>query len=74
MRPMLDAGTPAEVARRVIDAGIDMLLQSPDVPSAHAALPDAVRGDEAFRATVTASVRRILAAKERTAPAGSTGC
>jgi len=63
MQPMLDAGTPAQVARRAISAGVDMLLMSPDVPHSSAELLKAVRTDEVFRARVQAAVGRILATK-----------
>jgi len=67
MAPMRQAGTPGQVAVRAVQAGVDMLLMSPDLPGAYQAVLAKVRSDQAFRAQVRAAVRRILAAKAKVA-------
>lgn len=69
MAPMRAAGTPAEVALRALLAGGDLLLETPDLPAAWAALLTAVRQDPAVRAAVTAAAGRVLAAKRAAPPA-----
>jgi beta-N-acetylhexosaminidase len=65
MQPMLAAGSPGAVALRAVKAGDDMLLMSPNVPSAFVAVRARVRTDPAVRAQVQQSVTRILAAKAK---------
>jgi beta-N-acetylhexosaminidase len=76
MAPMMQAGSPAEVAVRAIRAGDDMLLMSPDLPGAYAAVLAEVRISPAFRAQVEEAVQHVLAAKARTlrTPTGLAGC
>ena len=56
-----------EAAVRAIEAGIDMIMKSPDTDAAMAAVRDAVRSGRISEARIDASVRRILAAKHRVA-------
>lgn len=63
MAPMREAGTAGQVAVRAIEAGNDMLLQSPDLPAAYRAVLSRVRSVPAFGLTVRTAVRRILATK-----------
>jgi beta-N-acetylhexosaminidase len=76
MEPMRQAGTPGQVAVRAIQAGIDMLLMSPDLPGAEQAVLAKIRSDRTFRAQVQAAVRYILNAKARVManPTGVAGC
>jgi beta-N-acetylhexosaminidase len=63
MAPMWQAGTPAQVAVRALQAGDDMLMMSPDLPAAYGAILSRLRSDKAFRTVVQTAVRHILAAK-----------
>jgi beta-N-acetylhexosaminidase len=74
MAPMQRAGTAAQVALRAIQAGDDMLLESPGLPSAFNAVLSRVRGDKSFRLTVQAAVRHIVAAKATVAAARPASC
>ena len=76
MAPMLQAGSPGQVAVRAVQAGDDMLLMSPDLPHAYQAVLAKVRSDQAFRQQVQAAVQRVLAAKARVAagPSALPGC
>jgi beta-N-acetylhexosaminidase len=65
MAPMQQAGTAAQVAIRAIQAGADMLLESPNVPSAYTAILAKVRAEPGFRAAVQARVTDILTAKAK---------
>ncbi len=65
MQPMRAAGPPADTARRALEAGSDLLLESPDLPAAYTALLAGVRRDEQLATTVAAAARRVLAAKAR---------
>jgi beta-N-acetylhexosaminidase len=67
MAPMWQAGSPAQVAVRALRAGNDMLLMSPELPSAYGAILSRLRSDSTFRTAVQAAVRQILAAKARVA-------
>ncbi len=55
--------SPGEAAVRAIKAGIDVVLMSPDVPAAIAAVKLAVENREILPAQIDASVERILRAK-----------
>lgn len=57
--------SPGEAAVRAVQAGIDVVLDSPDSAEAAAALVAAVRNNTIPRAQVERSVRRILEAKVR---------
>jgi len=57
--------SPGEAAVRAVQAGIDVVLDSPDSAEAAAALVAAVRNNTIPRAQVERSVRRILEAKAR---------
>jgi len=57
--------TPGAAAVRAVQAGNDLILQSPDDASAIAAVIAAVTAGEIPMAQVDASVRRILSAKAR---------
>ena len=63
MAPVRNAGTPGHIARLALLAGGDMLLMSPDVPTAYKEILSLIGSDQKLRTTVQASVRRILAAK-----------
>ena len=54
-----------EAAVRAIEAGIDMVLMSPDTPGAIAAVVAAVRSGRIAESRIDASVRRVLREKER---------
>lgn len=56
---------PGEAAVRALEAGADVLLMPPDPDAAIAAVLSAVRSGRLTEARITASVRRILAAKAR---------
>lgn len=63
---------PGEAAVRAIDAGEDQILMSPDVARAIAAVTAAVESGRIPMSRIDASVRRILAAKQRVgAPSAS---
>ncbi|MCW2599679.1 MAG: glycoside hydrolase family 3 [Frankiales bacterium] len=66
MLPMRAAGSPGQVALRALAAGDDMLLMSPDLPSAYQTVLAAVHSSTAVRQRVGDAVRRLLAAKRRT--------
>lgn len=76
MAPMQQAGTPAQVAVQAIQAGDDLLLETPDLPSAFDGVLHRVQTDRGFRELVQAAVRHILAAKSRTMaiPAAKPAC
>jgi beta-N-acetylhexosaminidase len=76
MAPMLQAGTPAQVAVQAVRAGDDMLLESPDLPAAWNTVLKQIHIDPGFRSQVRAAVQHILAAKARaaTVPANTAGC
>lgn len=76
MEPAKAAGTAGQAAIRAINAGVDMLLMSPDVPHAWADVLKAVQANPQFRAKVQKAVTRILAAKQRLAkpPVLPSGC
>lgn len=57
--------SPGEAAVRAVQAGIDVVLDSPDSAAAASAIVDAVRNKTIPRAQVERSVRRILEAKAR---------
>ncbi len=57
--------TPGEAAVRAVQAGIDVVLDSPDSAAAAAALVEAVKSNTIPRVQVERSVRRILEAKAR---------
>lgn len=59
------AGTPAERSIQAVLAGADVLLMPPDAASTKLALIDAVRNGRISIERIDASVRRILARKER---------
>ncbi|HEX4727934.1 MAG TPA: glycoside hydrolase family 3 N-terminal domain-containing protein, partial [Jatrophihabitans sp.] len=67
MAPMRQAGTPGQVAVRAVQAGVDMLLMSPDLPHAYQAVLARIGTDQTFRLQVQAAVRRILAVKAKVA-------
>ncbi|MFL6162057.1 MAG: glycoside hydrolase family 3 N-terminal domain-containing protein [Jatrophihabitantaceae bacterium] len=76
MAPMQQAGTAGQVAVRAIQAGEDMLLETPNLPAAYQAVLSRVQSDPAFRNQVRDAVRHILAAKAWVAQpvAGSGTC
>lgn len=74
MQPARQAGTPGAVAIQALNAGADMLLMSPDVPAASAAVLQHMHEQPAFRSLVRAAVGRILAAKSRVGIIRHTGC
>jgi len=76
MEPARAHGTAGRNAIDAINAGVDMLLMSPDLPHAYAQVLREVRTVPNFRANVQAAVGRILAAKAltRTAPSPPPGC
>lgn len=74
MEPMRAAGTAAQVARRAVAAGSDLLLETPDLPGSMTALLGAVRTDPSIRAQVTTAAGRVLAAKARAVPATGQAC
>jgi beta-N-acetylhexosaminidase len=55
--------SPGELALRAVEAGTDVLLSTPDVFQARAAIVDAVRAGRISSERIDASVRRILGAK-----------
>ncbi len=57
--------SPGEAAVRAVQAGIDVVLDSPDSAAAAAAIVAAVKDNAIPRAQVERSVRRILEAKAR---------
>ena len=57
--------SPGEAAVRAVQAGIDVVLDSPDSAAAAAAIVVAVKGGTIPRAQVERSARRILEAKAR---------
>lgn len=57
--------TPGRGAVRAFLAGHDMILHSPDVPAAYAALLEAAKSGEIPAERLDASVRRVLTAKAR---------
>lgn len=57
--------SPGEAAVRAVQAGVDVVLDSPDSAEAAAALVAAVQNNTIPRAQVERSVRRILEAKAR---------
>jgi beta-glucosidase-like glycosyl hydrolase/CubicO group peptidase (beta-lactamase class C family) len=62
----IDSGYPrGEAAVRAVQAGADVLLMPPDVRAASDAVVAAVGSGRIAEARIDASVRRILAAKER---------
>jgi len=67
MAPVQAVGSAGRVAELAIRAGDDLLLMSPDVPHAYAALLALVQRDKGFRSLVQASVSRVLAAKAKVA-------
>ena len=67
MAPVQAVGSAGRVAELAIRAGDDLLLMSPDVPHANAALLALVQRDKGFRSLVQASVSRVLAAKAKVA-------
>jgi beta-N-acetylhexosaminidase len=76
MAPMREAGTPAQVAIRAIQAGADMLLESPDLSNVYRVVLSRVQSDPAFRSQVRDAVRHILAAKALVSsrPAANNDC
>jgi beta-N-acetylhexosaminidase len=66
MQPMQATGSPGQVALRALAAGMDLLLESPDVPAAEQQVLGALRSSPAVRTQVVAAVQHILAAKQRT--------
>lgn len=58
-----ETGSPAELAVWAVEAGVDMLLMSTDVESAHAAVVAAVRSGRIDERRIEKSVIRILRAK-----------
>ena len=71
MQPMRAAGTPAQVALRALAAGSDLLLETPDLHGAYAAVLAAVQADPEVRAQVSAAAARVRVAKERAVPAAA---
>ncbi|MBV9832352.1 MAG: glycoside hydrolase family 3 protein [Marmoricola sp.] len=71
MKPARDGGTPGQVASRILTAGIDMMLEPPDLPGAYASVLHAVRTRPTFRARVQDAVQHVLAAKQQVARAPS---
>lgn len=65
MQAITKMALPGEAAVRAVQAGIDVVLDSPDSPAAALALAAAVRDGTIPRAQVERSVRRILEAKAR---------
>ena len=63
MEGIVQTGSAADIAVRTVEAGVDMLLMSTDVDSAHAAIVAAVRSGRVSEKRIEASVRRILRAK-----------
>jgi beta-glucosidase-like glycosyl hydrolase len=57
--------SPGEAAVRAVQAGADLVLDSPDPVAAFTALKAAVNAGQVERAAVEASVRRLLEAKAR---------
>ncbi len=57
--------SPSEAAVRAVQAGIDVVLDSPDSAAAASALVAAVKDNTIPRARIESSVRRILEAKAR---------
>ncbi len=57
--------SPGEAAVRAVQAGIDVVLDSPDSAAAASALVAAVKDNTIPRARIESSVRRILEAKAR---------
>jgi beta-N-acetylhexosaminidase len=56
---------PAEASVRAIEAGIDMVLMSPDTAGSIAAVVAAVRSGRIEESRIDASARRVLGEKER---------
>jgi beta-N-acetylhexosaminidase len=67
MQPATAAGTPGRVAELAITAGNDMLLMSPDLPSAYRAVLSRVRANGLFRTAVRNAAQRVLHAKQTVA-------
>ena len=65
MAAITKMASPGEAALRAAQAGIDVVLDSPDSAAAAAALVSAVKDGKLPRAQVERSVRRILEAKAR---------
>ncbi|MBN1476250.1 hypothetical protein JXA47_05825 [Candidatus Sumerlaeota bacterium] len=65
MRGITERLSPGEAAIAAVSAGADMLLDSPDVREAHAALVAAVRDGILEESRVNESVERILRTKAR---------
>lgn len=63
MEPMQVAGSPSQIGLRVLAAGEDMLLESPNLPEVYATLLQAVHTSRTIRAQVVAAVGRILRTK-----------
>ena len=76
MKPARDGGTPGRVAARILTAGIDMMLEPPDLPDAYASVLHAVITRPSFRARVQDAVKHILAAKAQVTrtPSGPGAC
>lgn len=64
MQAMTDHYSSAEIARRAVDAGVDILLCPLDLDSAANALIQAVESGEITEDRIDESVRRILTLKE----------
>ena len=65
MAPARDGGTPGRVAARILRAGIDMMLEPPDLPSAYKSVLHDMGTRPKVRARVQNAVAHILAAKAR---------
>lgn len=63
MKAMTDAYSSAEIARKAVKAGVDLLLCPEDLPGAVAALTKAVEEGEITQARLDESVLRILTLK-----------
>ena len=65
MAAITKMASPGEAAVRAVQAGIDVVLDSPDSAAAAAAIAAAIKDGSLPRAQVERSVRRILEAKAR---------
>lgn len=57
--------TPADAAVEAVNAGVDLLLMSPDAKAAATAVIEKAKADEAFAKRIDESVLRILKHKEK---------
>lgn len=63
MQPMRAAGSPGAVAIRALQAGDEMLLETPDLPQAEQAVLQAIRNDKSLHTIVESAVAHLLEIK-----------